>query len=205
MLEEIYRDDHLLVVNKPADLLCVPGLSSPDNLFDRAKALYPNARIVHRLDMGTSGLVIFALHYAAQKAMSSRFEKRQVAKSYAAVVNGVMASQAGEVSLPLVCDWENRPRQKVCWQTGKSALTRYKVLSADPQAERSRIALFPYTGRTHQLRVHMQSLGHTIVGDELYGKIAAGFPSRLMLHAERLEFAHPVTDEELRLTAPAPF
>ncbi len=206
MISEIYRDADLLVVAKPAGLLCVPGLSSPDNLFDRVKRIHPNARVVHRLDMATSGLVIFALHYDAQKALGRLFETRSIRKRYKALISGVMTSAGGEVCLPLLCDWENRPRQKVCWQRGKNALTRFEVESVNRAERTTRVCLYPVTGRTHQLRVHMQALGHGILGDALYvGEESEKRFGRLMLHAESLGFRHPLSGAPLELHSPCPF
>lgn len=205
MIEEIYRDDDFLVVNKPAGLLCVPGLSSSDNLFDRVKQQYPNARVVHRLDMATSGLVVFPLHYEAQKAMGRLFETRRVSKSYRAILHGVLTTSSGEVCLPLICDWEKRPKQKVCWRHGKLALTRFTVECVDVKKAETSVRLFPVTGRTHQLRVHMQALGHPIQGDALYSGAASEEISRLMLHAETLEFVQPLSQRPLTLQAPCSF
>ena len=206
MIEEIYRDADLLVVKKPAGLLCVPGLSSPDNLFDRVKSAYPNARVVHRLDMATSGLVIFALHYEAQKALNKLFETRSIGKCYKALLKGVMASSKGEICLPLLCDWDNRPKQKVCWQRGKPALTHFKVEHIDAGKQTTCVSLYPVTGRTHQLRVHMQALGHAILGDALYLSQESEHEfGRLMLHAETLSFRQPLSGTLLNLEAPCPF
>ena len=151
--EIIYADDTLLVVNKPAGLLTVPGRGpeKQDCLINRLLVPYPNARIVHRLDQATSGLVLIPLGYEAQKHLARQFEQRLVHKCYTAVVGGVMADEAGEVDLPLICDWPNRPRQKVDYTDGKAALTRYRVLQRS--AEATRVALEPVTGRSHQLRV----------------------------------------------------
>lgn len=163
MVHIVYQDPDLLVVDKPAKLLCVPGLSEPDNLFDRLVPDWPNLRVVHRLDMATSGLVVFALHYQAQRALSQLFERRQVHKQYAAVVHGRVGAQYGEIELPLSCDWPNRPRQQVDWLAGKKARTLFRVDRRS--TEHSFLQLFPITGRSHQLRVHCQALGHPIVGD----------------------------------------
>jgi tRNA pseudouridine32 synthase/23S rRNA pseudouridine746 synthase len=206
MLTEIYRDQDLVIVSKPSGLLCVPGLSSPDNLFDQVKETYPNARVVHRLDMATSGLVIFALHYEAQKALGRLFEHKHIHKRYKALVDGLMADAAGEVCLPIVCDWEKRPKQKVCWQTGKQALTRFRVEKVYTDSNYTRVTLHPVTGRTHQLRVHMHALGHGILGDALYlGEASQEQHGRLMLHAEHLAFQQPLSGKPLSIEAPCPF
>jgi len=204
----IYEDDAILVVNKPSGLLTVPGRGpeKQDCLIKRLLKPYPNARIVHRLDQPTSGLVIIALSHAAQKAMGHRFEKREIEKSYVAVVYGLISETAGEVELPLICDWPNRPRQIVDTVNGKSALTRYKVLNYDTEKQYTRVALFPFTGRSHQLRVHMQALGHEILGDQLYAEgPALEASSRLLLHASHLKFLHPISEQSLEFHSPPPF
>lgn len=199
--EILHHDADLLVINKPSGLLCVPGLSHPDNLLDIARLHYPNIRTVHRLDMATSGIIIYALNHAAQKSISREFELRRVEKQYVAVVHGRMIARHGEVALPLICDWPNRPRQKVDWQSGKPAHTQFEVEST--QSDRTRIRLYPTTGRSHQLRVHCQSIGHPILGDTLYAP--ASDATRLLLHAEQIQFTHPTTQRTITLRCPAPF
>lgn len=200
-LDILYQDTDLLVINKPSNLLCVPGLSSPDNLFDIARAEFPNIRTVHRLDMATSGVIIYALNHSAQRHIGKQFEARQVKKQYAAIVHGNIHPGCGEVALPLICDWPNRPRQKVDWERGKKAHTYFEVLKAVKNA--THLRLFPITGRSHQLRVHCQSMGHPILGDQLYAPRSAA--QRLMLHAEYIEFTHPQTQQIMALQCPAPF
>lgn len=185
-------DDHLLVVDKPAGLLSVPG-RSPDNrdcLISRLQADFPDALTVHRLDQVTSGLVVFARGAEIQRALSMTFERRAVEKRYEALVEGLVAADDGDIDLPLICDWPNRPRQKVDFDIGKPSLTRWRVLARDARTARTRLALEPLTGRTHQLRVHLASIGHPIVGDAFYGASPA---ARVCLHAARLAFAHPAT------------
>lgn len=204
--EIIYADDTLLVVNKPAGLLTVPGRGpeKQDCLINRLLVPYPNARIVHRLDQATSGLVVIPLGYEAQKHLARQFEQRLVHKCYTAVVGGVMADEAGEVDLPLICDWPNRPRQKVDYTDGKAALTRYRVLQRS--ADATRVALEPVTGRSHQLRVHMQALGHPILGDNLYATPAyLAASDRLLLHATTIEFTHPQTGSPVHCESPPVF
>ena len=207
MLPEIvYADDALLVVNKPAGLLTVPGRGpeKQDCLINRLLVPYPNARIVHRLDQATSGLVLIPLGYETQKHLARQFEQRLVHKCYTAVVGGVMADEAGEVDLPLICDWPNRPRQKVDYTDGKAALTRYRVLQRS--ADSTRVALEPVTGRSHQLRVHMQALGHPILGDNLYATPAyLAASERLLLHATTIEFTHPQTGSPVYCESPPVF
>jgi tRNA pseudouridine32 synthase/23S rRNA pseudouridine746 synthase len=199
----VHLDESLLVANKPAGLLAVPGRGADkqDCLSARIRKEFPDALVVHRLDMATSGLVLFARGAEMQRALSRLFEQRLVAKRYVAVVAGRMAQEAGEVDLPLICDWPNRPRQKVDHELGKPSLTRYRVLCRNSGT--TRVDLEPVTGRSHQLRVHMASLGHPILGDTLYGD--AGSAPRLLLHACALSFVHPRSGEPLSLTSEAPF
>jgi tRNA pseudouridine32 synthase/23S rRNA pseudouridine746 synthase len=197
----LYHDADLLIIDKPADLLCVPGLSHADNLLDLARQRFANIRTVHRLDMATSGIIIYALNHFAQKSLGHQFEARRVKKQYLAIVHGQVTASTGEISLPLICDWPNRPRQKVDWGAGKAAHTYYEA--AHLGHEFTRLRLFPTTGRSHQLRVHCQSIGHPIVGDELYAHAVES--ARLMLHAERIEFTHPRTLKPMDIYCPAPF
>ncbi len=199
-----YIDDAMLVAEKPAGMLSVPGRlpELQDCLVSRLQALYPDVLTVHRLDQVTSGLMVYARGKVMQAALSAQFEQRQVSKRYEAVVQGVMDADAGEIALPLTSDWENRPRQKVDIARGKPALTRWSVLARDVAVRHTRVALEPVTGRTHQLRLHMASVGHPIVGDVLYD--AAPAP-RVQLHACRLGFVHPLTDEALAFVSVCPF
>ncbi len=203
-LDLIYLDAALLVVNRPAGLLAVPGRGAEkrDCLARRVQAAFPEALIVHRLDLATSGLLVLARTKEMQRRLSRLFAGRQVDKRYLAVVSGSLPTLAGQIDLPLGADWSDRPRQKVDRLAGKPALTRYQVLSDDPAGHTSRLALWPATGRTHQLRVHLQAIGHPIVGDALYAGAAA---ERLLLHAEELAFAHPGSAQAMRFCCPAPF
>jgi tRNA pseudouridine32 synthase/23S rRNA pseudouridine746 synthase len=201
MLDILYEDEHLVAVAKPENLLCVPGLSEPENLFDQLRRLYPNARVVHRLDMATSGVVLFALNHACQKSLGQQFEKRAIHKRYTAVVSGHLNAATGEVVMPLLCDWPNRPRQKVDWIQGKTAHTIFRVKRY--LNDRTLVELMPLTGRSHQLRVHCQHLGHPIVGDRLYQGDADSH--RLMLHAEFIDFQHPQRNQRIQIHCPSPF
>ncbi|MEC4338244.1 pseudouridine synthase [Stenotrophomonas pavanii] len=203
MIHLHYIDDALLVAEKPAGLLSVPGRSAEnqDCVVARLQALYPDALTVHRLDQVTSGLLLHARGKAMQAALSMQFEQRQVGKRYEAVVQGLLEG-AGAVDLPLIVDWPNRPKQRVDHECGKPALTRWRVLDRDAEAQRTRVVLEPVTGRSHQLRLHMASLGHPIVGDVLYGAAPA---QRVHLHARSLQFTHPVTGEVLAFESAAPF
>lgn len=188
----VHLDAHLIVVDKPAGLPSVPGRAPglQDCAAQRVQALHPDARVVHRLDMATSGLLLFARGLEAQRDLSRQFEQREVEKIYVAVVSGVPQDDEGSITLPLRTDWPNRPRQIVDTVDGKPALTQWRLLSRD--GDRSRLDLRPLTGRSHQLRVHLQSIGHPIVGDELYAPsaVAAASP-RLLLHAQALAVRHP--------------
>lgn len=206
-IELAYHDDYFLIANKPPGLLTVPGRGpdKQDCLINRLLPEYPNSRIVHRLDMATSGLVIIAQSLPALQALGRLFETRQIAKEYIAVVDGLLEEDQGEINLPLICDWPNRPKQMVCHETGKSAQTRFEVIQRNEEAMQSWVTLRPVTGRSHQLRVHMQALGHPIVGDEFYAPegVRAASP-RLLLHATRLKFQHPFEDREIDISlAPA--
>lgn len=205
-LSLLYHDDDVMVVNKPSGLLSVPGKAPEhrDSLIARIQRVYPHARIVHRLDMATSGVMVVAQHKDSHRILSRQFELRQTAKRYYARVAGVPAPSAGSVNLPLICDWPNRPKQKVDHETGKPALTHYEVVQYC--ATEAMVALTPVTGRSHQLRVHMLALGHPILGDRLYGSpTVIASASRLQLHAETLAFSHPATGQRLQFSAPLPF
>ena len=204
----IHADAALIVVNKPSGLLSVPGRGAEkqDCLVTRVQAAYPDALIVHRLDFDTSGLLVLARGKAMQRCLSMLFQSREVDKRYVAIVAGELAQGAGEVDLPLIVDWPKRPLHKVDWATGKPSLTFYRVLSHDAERGCSRVELVPATGRTHQLRVHMQAIGHPILGDTLYADPATRDKAdRLLLHAEHLAFVHPQSAAPLSFDCPAPF
>lgn len=206
-LDLIYCDESLLVANKPAGLLSVPGrgMDKTDSLATRVQNEFPDARSVHRLDMSTSGLLVFARGEDMQRRLSHLFRERRVKKCYIAMVAGRVEITAGEVDLPLGSDWPNRPRQKVNFAGGKSSLTRYRVLAHNAVMNTSRVELEPVTGRTHQLRVHMAAIGHPILGDVLYGGKASSGAERLLLHARVLSFAHPLSEAPLTLMCEPPF
>lgn len=186
----VHADDSLIAVEKPAGLLAVPGRGEAgrDNLAARVQALFADARVVHRLDMATSGLMLFARGAAMQRQLSMAFAHGEVAKQYVAVVEGDLQGDDGTIDAPLAADWPNRPRQVVDRIGGKPSLTRWQVLSRSDGL--TRLRLEPVTGRTHQLRVHLQWLGHPIRGDALYAP-APLQARRLLLHASRLAFVHP--------------
>ncbi len=201
----LHTDHQVVVVDKPSGLLSVPGRGEhlADCLITRVQAVFPEALLVHRLDRDTSGVMIFALSPFAQKSLGQQFENRKTKKTYVARVFGRVEEKKGTVDLPLIVDWPNRPLQKVCFETGKPAITDYRVVrSSDTE---SRVRLYPRTGRSHQLRVHMQQLGHPILGDPFYAQGAALGHPRLMLHSETLKFSHPETGQGIQITAKAPF
>jgi tRNA pseudouridine32 synthase/23S rRNA pseudouridine746 synthase len=212
-IDLIHEDAHLLVLNKPAGLLCVPGRGEDkqDCLSARAMRRWPDALVVHRLDMATSGLVLMARGAAMQRALGDAFAERRVHKRYEAIVDGAMPVQDewSVIDAPLMADWPNRPLQKVD-PAGKPSLTRWRALSSssapDGKTEATHLLLEPLTGRSHQLRVHLLSIGHPILGDALYGNadVQARAP-RLLLHASELGFVHPVTQQALCLQSPPDF
>ena len=201
----LHADHMILVVDKPAGLLSVPGKGPDlaDCLIERLRGPFPEVLLVHRLDRDTSGVMVFALTPHAQRHLGLQFEKRQVAKHYTAVVAGEPAEDAGRIDLPLIVDWPNRPLQKVCHDTGRPAVTDWQVLRR--HGDRARLRLSPQTGRSHQLRVHMQALGHPILGDPFYGGPTAGAHPRMLLHAEHLRFRHPDGGRSVSFRAPCPF
>lgn len=197
-LNILYRDDHILVLDKPSGLLSVPGKASEhkDSLELRVKRAFPTATVVHRLDMATSGIMLFALNKAAHQRIGQQFEKRLTKKRYIARIYGVPEDESGSIELPLICDWPNRPKQKVDHDNGKPALTHWRLLSAE--REYSVVELKPVTGRSHQLRVHMLSMGHPILGDRLYASpTPLKMADRLQLHATELCLSHPDSGEDI--------
>lgn len=204
-LEILHEDMHILAINKPSGLLSVPGKGAhlADCLLSRVQAAFPDALLVHRLDRDTSGVIVFALTPHAQRNLSMQFEKRSTRKTYVARVQGRVAEKTGTVDLPLIVDWPNRPLQKVCHDTGKPAITDWRVLKSDDGE--SRVRLFPKTGRSHQLRVHMLAIGHPILGDPLYAPDTTAKYDRLMLHSEELRINHPESGKGMSFRAKAAF
>lgn len=205
-LNIIHADDALVVVDKPAGLLSVPGRGADkaDCAVSRAQQDYPDALTVHRLDMATSGLLLLARGKEMQRALSGLFERCEVTKRYIADVWGAPAQSSGEIDLPLITDWPNRPLQKIDHETGKPSRTLYETLSVSGTT--ARLSLTPLTGRSHQLRVHLAAIGHPILGDEFYANAEALVAApRLCLHAAALSFLHPLTGETLDLESPCPF
>ncbi|MEI9598873.1 bifunctional tRNA pseudouridine(32) synthase/23S rRNA pseudouridine(746) synthase RluA [Moellerella wisconsensis] len=202
----LYQDEHIMVVNKPSELLSVPGKSPEhkDSIMTRVQQQFPEAESVHRLDMATSGVMVVALNKAAERELKRQFREREPKKTYIARVWGHLEKQQGLIDLPLICDWPNRPKQKVCYETGKSAQTEYEVLAYEEHA--TRVKLSPITGRSHQLRVHMLALGHPILGDRFYAHPdAKALAPRLQLHAEQLYITHPAYGTPMHFSCKADF
>ncbi len=204
-LKILHHDHELLLVDKPSGLLSVPGKGDhlKDCLLARVQAVFPEALLVHRLDMDTSGVMVFGLTPHAQRHLGLQFEKRQTKKTYVARAWGQIAEKRGEIDLPLIVDWPNRPLQKVCHETGKPAQTEWRVMRATEQE--TRVRLYPRTGRSHQLRVHLLALGHPILGDPFYAQGPARDFPRLMLHSEQLKLRHPDGGKGMSFSAKAPF
>lgn len=206
-----YADAALLVLDKPSGLLAVPGRGEDkqDCLSARAQCRYPDALVVHRLDMATSGLMLMARGVAVQRVLSQAFAGRSVTKRYVAVVSGELTQSApdwGVIDLPIRVDWPNRPRRLIDRELGKPSVTRWRVLSHNAVDNTTRVELEPVTGRSHQLRVHLLALGHAIVGDTLYaGAHVQAMSERLLLHACSLEISHPVSAQPMHFCSMAPF
>ena len=210
--ELLFADEHLLVLDKPPGLLCVPGRGADkaDCLSARVQGVYGDALVVHRLDMATSGLWLMARGPDAQRRLSDAFARREVDKRYVAVVAGRLRPSTQEdwslIDLPIAADWPNRPLRIIDREGGKPSTTRWRVLGYDAATHSTRVELEPLTGRSHQLRVHLKALGHPILGDALYAPTdIQAKAARLLLHATRLQFAHPLSGATLQFTSPAPF
>ena len=206
-LSILYEDDDLVIIEKPAGLLSVPGRlpEHHDSAYYRVLEQFPNAKITHRLDMATSGILMFAKHRDAEVAVSKMFQARTVKKNYIALVQGKLPD-TGRIEVPLITDWENRPRQIVHFELGKQALTLYEHLEYDEAKDVSRVLLTPITGRSHQLRVHLQYIGHPITGDKLYHPQPTRSPlGRMALHASYLAFTQPLSGVELEIVCDAAF
>ncbi|KAG1702711.1 Ribosomal large subunit pseudouridine synthase A [Nymphon striatum] len=205
-LDILHADGDILVLSKPANLLSVAGKQTQhaDCLETRALKEYPTARIVHRLDRGTSGIFIMALNPASHRHLGLQFEKRKTEKTYIAEVTGIVKENEGHIDLPMRTDWYNRPKQMIDTYFGREAITDWKVISRGEKT--TRMELYPKTGRSHQLRVHLQELGHPILGDSFYApRHAVEMSNRLLLHAETLDLFHPMDGERVSFTSPCPF
>lgn len=208
-LEIIYQDEHLLAVNKPSGMLSVPGRGEhkQDCVVARLLQHMPEVRVVHRLDCHTSGVMLLAIGPDMQRQLSRLFHDREVEKRYVALVHGMVEQNSGTVDIPMRGDPDDRPRQVIDYLQGKHAQTQWRLLEFENHAGEhlSRLMLQPVTGRTHQLRVHCMALGHPIVGDRLYNEAGQDSTQRMMLHAEQLEFIHPVTSESMCLISECEF
>jgi tRNA pseudouridine32 synthase/23S rRNA pseudouridine746 synthase len=205
-LPVLHADEAIVVCDKPAGWLAVPGRVQHDSLHTRLVAAFGELHVVHRLDMATSGLIVFARHAEAGRRLARAFAERRVAKAYVAVVEGEVAHASGAIALPLEADWPNRPRQRIAAVGGRASLTGWRRIAHERLAGgglATRLELQPVTGRTHQLRVHCAAIGHPIVGDALYGNVAIA--ARLCLHATGLGFDHPTSGARIAFTSPAPF
>ena len=199
-----YVDDHILVIEKPSGLLTVPGRIVKDSVLRRVLTSYPEATIVHRLDLDTSGLLILSCSKEATRELNRQFREREIVKEYVATVFGVPNNSKGEISLRIRPDPINRPMQIIDQVGGKPCCTRYEVLST--AAGNSELRLLPLTGRSHQLRIHLASVGHPILGCDLYAhEEARRLSNRLLLHAAKLKFRHPITQQAITLSSQAPF
>ncbi|KDE38406.1 MAG: RluA family pseudouridine synthase [Nitrincola lacisaponensis] len=206
MIDLLYADDVMVVVSKPDNLLSVPGIGEAkrDCLVTRLQLEFPTIRIVHRLDYATSGLLVLALNAGSHRALSIQFQERVPKKRYQALVTGNLAETQGKIDLPLSPDWENRPLSKVDLENGKPSLTHWQCI--ERQSEHSRVLLYPHTGRSHQLRVHLLAIGHPILGDVFYTDEAEHQQHpRMMLHADQLELRHPLSGEWMVFESPCPF
>lgn len=206
----LYQDDDIVVVSKPAWLLSVPGRGADkiDSVAHRVQQRHPDARTVHRLDWATSGVMMMALNPDAHRNLNKQFAERTTQKRYIAVVAGVVEKDAQTIDMPLRCDWENRPRQVVDWAQGKPSQTQVKVDERDSDSDRqqTRLILTPITGRSHQLRVHLQQIGHPIIGDQLYAPPRWRDTSpRLLLHAEWLQVTQPTSGKRIAFFDASPF
>ena len=203
-LNYLYVDDDLIIVEKPSGLLSVPGKTEPDCLEARIRSDHPHALTIHRLDMATSGVMVFAQNPNAQRHIGLQFEKRMIEKTYLARVFGNMQNDEGEINLPLITDWPNRPRQKVCYEHGKPSQTNWQVL--ERSESQTKVILTPKTGRSHQLRVHMLEIGHPILGDRLYAHdVAFEQAERLQLHAHKLKLLKPTGGEWIEFESQCQF
>lgn len=207
-IEILHQDESILLINKPSGLLSLSGKNplNWDSVHHRIVQDFPSASMVHRLDLGTSGLMVLALNKAANANLCRQFMERSVSKTYVAILDGELRPREGTIDVPIIKDRENFPYQKVCRDTGKNAQSMYRVIGYCSERNVSRVEFTPITGRTHQLRVHSQFIGHSILGCDLYASKAVGAMSdRLLLHASRLEFTHPDSGECRTMLCPAPF
>ena len=199
-IDILYQDDDLLLINKPDGLLSVPGRHplNKDSVNTRLLKLFPEMGMAHRLDLDTSGMMIIPLNKPTLAHINQQFQDRKVSKTYTAILFGLVEKDEGKIDLPLIFDWPNRPMQKVCQDSGKGALTYYKVIQRNPESNTTKVLFTPITGRSHQLRIHSREMGHPIIGCDMYAtREAYEMGERLMLHATEIAFTHPTSDETI--------
>ena len=207
-IEILYQDQYLLLINKPDTLLTLSGKHplNKDSVHFRLVKDFPTATLIHRLDFGTSGILIVALNKVVNAHIGKQFQARNVDKTYTAILHGHLAQDDGYIDIPIAKDKPNFPLLKTCYETGKTAVTHYQVIERLQELDATRVTFTPITGRTHQLRIHSKEIGHPILGCDLYASDEAFFMAkRLMLHATRIEFDHPVTGKRINGFSPCPF
>lgn len=202
----IFQDADIIIVDKEPGILSVPGrgIEKLDSISHRLSLEFEEIHIVHRLDMATSGIMVFARNKDALRNLQQQFQHRKTEKSYQAILAGRLTPRQGAINLPMRCDWPNRPRQLVCYEFGKKSLTRWRVM--DYIDGNTRVELQPFTGRSHQLRIHSDALGHPIIGDNLYGTVdSQNATEQLCLHAQCLSFTHPTENNWITFSSLPPF
>lgn len=207
-IEILFQDEHLLLINKPSGLLSLSGKNplNKDSVHFRLVQDFPTATLVHRLDFGTSGIMVIALNKAVNAYISNQFQAGTIDKTYTALLHGHVEKESGTIELPIAKDPPNFPLQKICFTTGKPALTHYAVIERTESPAVTRVLFTPISGRTHQLRIHSRKIGHPILGCDLYNNPDSfAMASRLMLHATTIEFDHPITGERIRGVSACPF
>ena len=207
-IETLYQDEHILLINKPSGLLSLSGKNplNLDSVHYRLAQIYPQVTLIHRLDLGTSGIMLLALDKATNALLSKQFQSRTVIKRYQSIVAGHLAKDSGIIEAPISKDKALFPRLKVCFEQGQTAISHFQVLERLSNPDRTRLLFTPETGRTHQLRIHSQFIGHPMLGCDLYGSDETQtMAPRLLLHASELEFDHPVTRQRMTISCPCPF
>ncbi|WP_282109514.1 RluA family pseudouridine synthase [Shewanella algicola] len=208
VIEILYQDEHLLLINKPSGLLSLSGKNplNKDSVHYRLVQDFPTATLLHRLDFGTSGIMLVALNKQVNGLLTQQFQQRTIGKTYTAVLYGDLSNEQGEIDFPITKDVEHFPLMKICHDTGKPAKSHYQVIERHPQGLSTRVRFTPMTGRTHQLRIHSQQIGHPILGCDLYhNQQSQQLAPRLLLHATSLSFIHPITLEKISYLCPSPF
>jgi tRNA pseudouridine32 synthase/23S rRNA pseudouridine746 synthase len=208
LIETLYQDEHMLLINKPSGLLSLSGKNplNLDSVHYRLAQIYPHISLIHRLDFGTSGIMLLALDKTTNVLLSQQFQARTVLKRYQSIVAGHIKQDSGIIEAPISKDKALFPRLKVCFEQGQKALSHFQVLERLSKPDRTRVLFTPETGRTHQLRIHSQFIGHPMLGCDLYGNDETqAMAPRLLLHASELEFAHPVTAQRMMISCPCPF